>query len=124
MPEVNAVIGYMPDAAAKGLASGKSSGYIEVRLEPGSEVYVRIDAKDIAGTLLGASSKGETGVQVFLNDKARVETVSRGLAADWRLKPIKDLTLYPWRPPIIAIYAHPQLIRDLVAAQAKQLSQK
>lgn len=115
MPEVNAVIGYLPDAAAKALAAGKSKGPVEVRLEPGSELYVRIDTKDIAGTLLGASKKGETGVQVFLNDKAKVETVSRGLAADFRLRPIKDFTIGPLRPPIVAIYASPQLIKDLIS---------
>src|SRR5262245_62107197 len=121
MPEVNAVIGYLPDAAAKALAAGKTKGPVEVRLEPGSELYVRIDPKDIAGTLLGASKKGETGVQVFLNDKAKVETVSRGLAADFRLRPIKDLTIGPLRPPIVAIYANPQLIKDLVS-RANQLN--
>src|SRR6185436_2522426 len=105
MPEVNAVVGYLPDAAAKALAAGKSSGSVEIRLEPGSELYVRIDPKDIAGTLLGASKKGETGVQVFLNDKARVETVSRGLAADFRLRPIKDFLLGHYRPPLVSIFA-------------------
>jgi len=121
MPEVNAVVGYLPDAAAKALAAGKSKGPVEVRLEPGSELYVRIDPKDIAGTLLGASKKGETGVQVFLNDKANVETVSRGLAADFRLRPIKDFTIGPLRPPIVAIYASPQLIKDLIS-RANQLT--
>src|SRR5437588_8440744 len=124
MPEVNAVVGYMPDAAAKALAAGKYSGPIEVRLEPGAEMYVRIDPNDVAGTLLGAAKKGETAVQVFLNDKAKVETVTRGLAVDLRLRPIKDLTLYPFRPPIVAIYAHPKLIKDLVSAQAKELSRQ
>ena len=124
MAEVNAVVGYLPDATAKALALGKGSKEpVEVRLDPDSGAYVRIQANDIAGVLLGASKKGQTGVQVFLNDKAQVETVSRGLAADLRLWPIKDPTLWwPHRPPIVVIYAPPTRIRDLIAAQAKDLS--
>ncbi|HEV7921973.1 MAG TPA: hypothetical protein VGR02_14395 [Thermoanaerobaculia bacterium] len=126
MAEVNAVIGYLPDAAAKALASGKyAEGPVEVRLEPGNDdVHVRIDPRDIAGVLLGASKKGESGVQVFLNDKAKVETVARGLAEDLRLRPIKDPILWPYRPPIVVIFAPPIRIRDLVAAQRTELSQQ
>jgi len=125
MAEVNAVVGYLPDAQAKQLALGQSSGPVEVRTDPGSDAHhVRIDPKDIAGVLLGSSKKGETGVQVFLNDKAHVETVSRGIAADLRLRPIKDLLLWPHRPPLVVIYAPPQGIKDLVAAQRQELLKK
>jgi hypothetical protein len=122
--EVNAVVGYLPDAAAKALAAGKYGGPVEIRSDPGSDaMHVRIDPKDIAGVLLGASKKGETGVQVFLNDKAHVETVVRGLADDLRLRPIKDPVLWPWRPPIVVIYAPPHWINQLVEQQRKELSQ-
>ena len=125
MAEVAAVIGYMPDADAKALASGKERKDIQVRLERGSDdVHVRIAGKDIAGTLLGASKKGETAVQVFLRDKAGVETVTRSLAADLTLRPIKDLSLVLQRPIIISIYASPQLIDQLVAAQQQALQVK
>jgi hypothetical protein len=122
MAEVNAVVGYLPDAAAKALASGKyPDGSVEVRLEPGNDnLHVRIDPKDIAGVLLGASKKGESGVQVFLNDKANVETVARGLADDFRLRPIKDPILWPYRPPIVVIYAPPTLINELVRRAKSQ----
>jgi hypothetical protein len=125
MAEVNAVIGYLPDAAAKSLATGKySSGPIEVRLEPGNDtLQVRIDPKDVAGVLLGASKKGETGVQVFLNEKAKVETLARGLADDF-LKPIKDPILWWHRPPIVVIYAPPIRIKELIAAQQAELVKK
>jgi hypothetical protein len=123
MAEVTAVVGYMPDADAKALASAKDpKAQILVRLERGSdEMHVRIDPKDVAGTLLGASKKGETAVQVFLRDKAAVETVSRGIASDLVLRPIKDPTFFPGRPPIVVIYAHPRLVLQLVQAQQKEL---
>lgn len=125
MAEVNAVIGYLPDATAKTLASGNySSGPIEVRLEPGNDTYVRVNPKDVAGVLLGASKKGETGVQVFLKDKAQVETLARGLADDFRLRPIKDPFLWPCRPPIVVIMAPPHLIDDLVKAQRAESVKK
>ena len=123
MAEVHAVIGYLPDADAKALAAGKLQGPVEVRTDPGSDaMHVRIEPKDIAGVLLGSSKKGETGVQVFLKDKAKVETVTRGLAEALRLRPITDLTLWPFRPPIAVIYASPIRIKDLIAQQAKELS--
>jgi hypothetical protein len=119
MTEMNAVVGYLPDAAAKALASAKQyTEPVQVRLERGSdEMHVRINPRDVAGVLLGASTKGETSVQVFLNDKAAVETVSRGFASDLFLKTVKDLTFYPYRPPLVSIFASPQLIKQLVQAQ-------
>jgi len=124
MAEVTAVIGYMPDAQARALAAGKEAkDAVQVRLERGSdEMHVRIAAKDIAGTLLGASKKGETAVQVFLRDKAAVETVTRGIATDMLLRPIKDLSLVLSRPPLVSIFASPQLIKQLVELQRQELS--
>ena len=123
MAEVTAVIGYMPDAQARALAAGKEAkDAVQVRLERGSdEMHVRIAAKDIAGTLLGASKKGETAVQVFLRDKAAVETVTRGIATDMLLRPIKDLSLVLSRPPLVSIFASPQLIKQLVDLQRQEL---
>ena len=125
MPEVTAVIGYMPDAQAKSLAAGKEAKEaVQVRLERGSDdMHVRIAAKDIAGTLLGASKKGETAVQIFLRDKAAVETVTRGIASDLLLRPIRDLTFINWRPPLVSIFASPQLIKQLVDLQRQELKQ-
>ena len=123
MAEVTAVIGYLPDADAKALASGKDSKpSVEVRLERGNdEMHVRVAAKDIAGTLLGASKKGETAVQIFLRDKAAVETVTRGIASDLLLRPIKDFTFVPFRPPLVSIFAHPRLVQQPIDAQRQEL---
>jgi hypothetical protein len=125
MAEVTAVIGYMPDAEARALAAGKGKDAVQIRLERGSDdVHVRLAAKDIAGTLLGASKKGETAVQVFLRDKAAVETVNRGIASDLLLRPIRDFTFVNWRPPLVSIFASPQLIDHLVQAQQQELLKK
>jgi|KBSSwiStaDraftv2_1062776.scaffolds.fasta_scaffold59879_4 hypothetical protein len=124
MAEVTAVIGYLPDAQAKALAAGKETkDPVLVNVEQGSdEMHVRIAAKDIAGTLLGASKKGQTAVQVFLRDKASVEMVNRGIARDFLLRPIKDLSLVLSRGPLVSIFASPQLIKQLVDAQRQELS--
>jgi len=126
MAEVTAVVGYMPDAQAKALAAGKEAkDPVLVNLEQGSdEMHVRIAAKDIAGTLLGASKKGQTAVQVFLRDKASVEMVNRGIAKDFLLRPIKDLSLVLSRGPLVSIFASPQLIKQLVEAQRQELSRQ
>jgi len=115
MKEMNAVVGYVSDSVARALASGKaSSDPVEVRLEPGSDaLHVRVNPKDIRAVIVGSSKKGETGIQVFLNDKAKVDTVSRNLAADF-LKPIRDLSLLKLRPPINVIYVDPQWLDKLV----------
>jgi hypothetical protein len=116
MKEINAVVGYLPDKAAKSLGStGQYTEPLEVKMERGSDnpMHVRIRAEDVAGVLVGASQKGETGVQVFLKDNATVETFSRNLVSDF-LKPIKDFSFIKYRPPINVIYVHPQFIDRLV----------
>jgi hypothetical protein len=116
MKEVHAVVGYLPDKVAKGLAAqGQQTQALEVKLDAGTggNTYVRIAASDIAGVLVGASQKGETTVQVLLTDKATVETFTRAAASDL-LWPIRDPGLYPWRPPINVIYVDPRFIDKLV----------
>ena len=114
MKEVNAVVGYVPDKVAKAISStGKSTEPIEIKLERGGDMHVRIRPDDIAGVLVGASQKGEASVQVFLKENASVETVSRAALSDF-LKPIKDLSFIKLRPPINVIYIDPQFINRLV----------
>jgi len=116
MSEVHAVVGYLPDAAAKAAAQGHLKEALQVRLEQGKdETHVKIDHADVLGVLTGASSKGETSVQVLLKPGAKVETASRGVAADLLLRPIRDWGLFPWRPPINVIMIDPQLVNKLVA---------
>jgi hypothetical protein len=109
MKEMNAVVGFLPDKTAKAIASGRYSAPLEIKMERGSDICVRVQPDDIAGVLLGASQKGETGVQVLLRESAKVETFTRGRSSDF-LKPIKDLSIiwWWWRRPINVIYIDPQ----------------
>jgi hypothetical protein len=117
MSEMNAVVGYVPDNVAKTIGSkGTTPESLEIKLERGNEssVYVRLRPNDVAGVLLGASNKGETGVQVILNPKATVETFTRASVADF-LSPIKDRIIgFPWRPPLVAIYVRPADLNKLI----------
>jgi hypothetical protein len=114
MAEMNAVVGYVPDAVAKAIGSKRPQAKpLEIKLEHGSEMHVRINPDDVAGVLVGPSQKGETSVQVLLNEKATVETFTRGSINSF-LKPIRDLTLWPWRPPLVSIYVSPQYLDKLV----------
>ena len=121
MAEMNAVVGYVSDATAKAIGSKRQHAKpLEIRLERGSEMHVRINPDDVAGVLMGASQKGETGVQVLLNDQATVETFTRGSASSF-LRPIRDLNLWPWRPPIVVIYIHPENWKELVELNQKNI---
>ncbi len=116
LKQMNAVVGYLPDALAKRLASKKPHKEpLEVRMERGSdEMLVKINPNDVAGVLLGASRNGETGVQVFLKQNARVDTVSRGIASDLVLRPIRDLSFFKFRGPVNSIFIDAQVMGKLV----------
>lgn len=110
--EINAVVGYVPEAVAKQIASKKEYGKsLEVKMEreKDNDMHVRIRPDDVAGVLLGASQKGLTSVQVFLKENATVETFTRGLASDF-LKPIRDFSFIKWRPPFNVIYVPPNFL--------------
>jgi hypothetical protein len=121
MSEMHAVVGYLPDTTAKAASQGHLKAPLEVRLEQGKdEMHVRIDGSDVIGVLLGASGKGETSVQVFVKPNAKIETIARGAAADLALQPIRDSSLFRFRPPINVIYFDPRLVQKLVALGQEQ----
>ena len=114
MKEMNAVVGFLSDKATKNIGTkGAVSEPLEIRVGDDNNVFVRIQPKDVAGVLTGASKKGETSVQVLLKENATVETITRAKAADF-LKPIRDFTFVPLRPPINVIYIDPQFVDRLV----------
>lgn len=124
MKEMHAVVGYLPDAVAKAWAGKHQQEALNVRLEQGSdEMHVSIRAADVVGVLVGASQKGETAVQIILKDDAKVDTVSRGTTSEL-LRPIRDLSIFKFRPPINAIYFDPRLVDKLVQLNRESLSLK
>lgn len=113
MTEMNAVIGYLADDAAKAIGTtGVPSGPLEISVGEGSNTYVRVQPGDIAGVWTGPSKDGQTSVQVLLNANATVETITRAPAAEF-LKPIRDPSIIPMRPPITVIYIPPFLAGKL-----------
>src|SRR5262249_18520335 len=124
MAQMSAVVGFVPSAVAKGLGTKPPTAALEVQLEQGSEMHVRVQPKDVAGVLIGATQTGgTTNVQVVLKDTAKVETFIRGPIAEF-LRPIRDFSTVVWRPPLVAIYVHPQLLDKLVALNRESLQIK
>jgi hypothetical protein len=116
MSEMHAVIGYLPDAAARAASQGNVTGTLAVRVEPGrDETQVKIQGSDILGVLLGASRNGETSVQVLVKPTAKIETVTTGATSDLVLQPIRDSNLFRYRSPVNVIYIDPQVAQKLVA---------
>lgn len=123
MAEMNAVVGYVSDAVAKTIGSKRHTAPLEISLEAGGAMHVRIGSEDVAGVLMGASQKGHTSVQVLLKDKATVETFVRGPIGDF-LRPIRDFSTIVWKPPLVSIYVHPQLLDKLVALNKESIALK
>src|SRR4051812_5896459 len=123
MAQMNAVVGFVPNAVAKTLGSKGAQKALEVQLEQGSEMHVRVQPDDVAGVLIGAAQKGQTSVQVLLKDTANVETFIRG-PIDEFLRPIRDFSTIVWRPPLVSIYVHPQLLDKLVALNRESVKIK
>ena len=124
MKEMHAVVGYLPDAVAKAWAGKHQQEALNVRLEQGSDqMHVSIRAADVVGVLVGASQKGETAVQIILKDDAKVDTISHGTPSEL-LRPIRDLSIFKFRPPINAIFFDPRLVDKLVQLNRESLSLK
>ena len=112
--EMNAVVGFLSDAVAQRLGGKAPSEPLEIRLGElgGPDTLVRIQPGDVAGMWTGPSKGGQTGVQVLLKENATVETFTRGNVADF-LRPIKDGSITPFRPPITVIYIPPFMAEKL-----------
>ncbi|GAB1691039.1 hypothetical protein [Krasilnikovia sp. M28-CT-15] len=93
MEERLAVTGYVPDTAAEGL-SERASGQIDIRPERGyRDVAMRVDSADVMEVRVGSSAQGETLVQLYLREGARVETVVAVTADIEGLARLNDPTL-------------------------------
>jgi hypothetical protein len=122
MNSVHAVVGYLPDAVAKACASGQHKEPLQVRLEQGNDhMHAKVHPNDVTGVLLGASHNGETSVQVFVKDAAKVDLVLQSTALGIAARPISDFGFGWLRPPINVIYIDPQFIRNLVELNQKSI---
>src|SRR5690348_9318824 len=88
-----AITGYVPDNVAKQLKA-QQPGPIETSPERGySDVLMRVDGADVAEVRIGASTQGETLVQLILRDSAPVETIIRTTADAKGVSRFHDPTL-------------------------------
>jgi hypothetical protein len=118
-----AVIGFVPDEVARSIGKQGYGKALEIRTERGKDhEVIHIQPDHIVGVLQGASQGGETGVQVILKENATVQTVSRGVSSELRLRPITDLSTIIHKPPIFVIYIDPhgprlqEILRELGTA--------
>jgi hypothetical protein len=89
MNSAQSLIGFVPDAFARELGKTPAVG-IELPLEPGSEVIVRIRHSQIEEARVGPSSDGYTGLQLILKPNATYELFATVSTADESRAPIFD----------------------------------
>ncbi len=93
MAERFAITGYVSDSVAKQLKA-QQRGPIETSPERGySDIMMRVDGADVAEVRIGASTQGETLVQLILRDSAFVETIIRTTADAKGVSRFHDPTL-------------------------------
>jgi hypothetical protein len=93
MNSVQSLIGYVTDTFAQQLGESPAVG-IELPLEPGSDVIVRIRHSQIDEVRVGPSSGGYTGLQLILKPNATYELVATVSTADEARAPIFDPTFW------------------------------
>ncbi len=89
MNAVQSLIGFVPDSFAQQMGNSPATG-IELPLEPGSDVILRIRHSQIAEVRLGPSSDGYTGIQLILKPNATYELFAAVSTADESGAPIFD----------------------------------
>ncbi len=89
MNSVQSLIGFVPDDFARQMGNTPAVG-IELPLEPGSDIIVRIRHSQIEEARVGPSSDGYTGLQLILKPNATYELVASVSAADDSRAPVFD----------------------------------
>jgi hypothetical protein len=90
MKEAIAVTGFVADHLARKLVA-KQPGAIEIKPERGvNEVVMSVDGSDVDEVRTGASSQGETLVQLILRADAPVRTVINSAANSAGLVRLQD----------------------------------
>lgn len=117
MNSVQSLIGYVPDAFAEQLGDSPAVG-IELPLEPGSDIIVRIRHTQIEEARVGPSSDGYTGLQLILKPNASYELVATVSAADESRAPVFDPAFwykYLWTRRVI--FTGPPIFRPDAAGR-------
>ena len=89
MQAVHSLVGFVPDAFAQQMEGSPAVG-IELPLEPGSDVIVRIRHSQIAEARVGPSRDGYTALQLILQPNATYELVAAVSTADESRAPVFD----------------------------------
>src|ERR1700688_2004515 len=93
MNSVQSLIGYVTDDFARQMGEIPAVG-IELSLEPGNDVILRIRHSEIEEARVGPSSGGYTGVQLILKPNATYELYAMVSTADESRAPIFDPTFW------------------------------
>jgi hypothetical protein len=93
MNSVQSLIGFVPDDFARQMGDSPAIG-IELPLEPGSDIIVRVRHSQIAEARVGPSSGGYTGLQLILKPNATYELYATVSTADESRTPIFDPTFW------------------------------
>ncbi len=89
MSAVQSLIGFVPDSFVAQMGESPAVG-IELPLEPGSDVIVRIRHSQLEEARVGPSSDGYTGLQLILKPNATYEVFATVSTADESRAPIFD----------------------------------
>ncbi|MGH7707859.1 MAG: hypothetical protein ACREM8_02765 [Vulcanimicrobiaceae bacterium] len=89
MSSAQSLIGFVPDDFARQMGESPATG-IELPLEPGSDVIVRIRHSHIAEVRVGPSEGGYTALQLLLKPNASYELFAAVSTADESRAPVFD----------------------------------
>jgi hypothetical protein len=89
MYAVQSLVGFVPDAFAEQMHDSPAVG-IELPLEPGSDVIVRVRHSQIHEARVGPSKNGYTGLQLILKPNATYELFAMVSTADESRAPVFD----------------------------------
>lgn len=121
MKAVQSLIGFVPDDVARQLGESPAIG-IELPLEPGSDVIVRIRHSQIEEARVGPSSDGYTGLQLILKPNATYELYAAISAADESRAPVFDPGFWRrllWRRRLI--FTGPPIFRPDASGRFRRL---
>src|SRR5579863_2421291 len=123
MNAVQSLIGFVPDDYARQMGESPAVG-IELPLEPGSDVIVRIRHSQIQEARVGPSSGGYTGLQLVLKPNATYELFAAVSTADESRAPIFDPAFWYkllWMRRLI--FTGPPIFRPDASGRFKVLEQ-